>query len=371
MKQKKILILANSDMGLYKFRKELIQNLQEIEYEVDIAVPQGEHVKYFEQSGCRVHEIPLERRGTNIINDFRLFLNYYHLIYTVRPSLVITYTIKPNIYGGAACSLLHIPYVMNVTGLGSAFETKDVVHALVMWMYRYVCLFSKKVFFENTTNANTFLRHHLIDRRRIVLMHGAGVNLEEFCYSEYPQEEVPVRFLFIGRVMKEKGIDEYLEAARQIREEHTDIYFDVVGPYEDDYAKRLALLQKQGIIQYYGYQEDVKPYIQRASCFVLPSYHEGMANTLQEAAAMGRPLITCNIPGCREAVIEGKTGFLCIPRNTESLTDQMIRFLHLSYEKRRRMGIMGYKYMVQRFDRNDVCAKSLEIIEKLINCECV
>lgn len=356
---KKILILANFDVGLYKFRKELIQELLDQGNIVYISLPDGELVRHLEDMGCKFINTVIDRRGINPKIDAKLMMFYGKLIKKVRPDIVITYTIKPNIYGGIMCRFFRVPYAVNITGLGTAFQSKGMVKKIVTILYKIALKKAKVVFFENVENRQTMLDLHIVKKEKTCVLNGAGVNLKEYPFCEYPPEG-ETSFLFIGRVMKEKGVDELLETAEKIKAEYEDVHFDIVGPMEDNYKERIDELVANGIIKYHGYQEDVKPFIERCHCFVLPSYHEGMANTLLEAAAMGRPLITSRIHGCMEAVEEGKNGYLVEVKDVESLCEHIRKFYLFSYDKRRKMGVTSRKYIEKKFDKANVVKKTIE-----------
>lgn len=356
---RRILILANFDVGLYKFRKELIQELLNRENEVYISLPNGELVKNLEKMGCRFVDTYVDRRGINPKTDLKLLLFYKKLVKKIKPDMVLTYTIKPNIYGGVICRFLKVPYAVNITGLGTAFQKDGAVKKLVVHLYRIALKKAKVVFFENVGNKQELLKYKIVKEEQTCVLNGAGVNLEEYPYCEYPSDD-EIRFLFIGRVMKEKGVDELLEAAKRIKSEYKNVYFDIVGPMEDDYKEQIDSLVEHGIIEYHGYQQDVKTFIERCHCFVLPSYHEGMANTLLEAAAMGRPLITSRIHGCMEAVEDGVTGFCCEKQSTDSLYTMMKKNIELPYELNRTMGMAGRKRMEEIFDKRKVVEKTIE-----------
>ena len=359
----KILILANNDEGLYKFRKELIKKLLSMDNEVIASIPEGKWNTFIKQLGVKIITTKINRRGINPIKDLILFVQYLHIILSIKPDLVITYTIKPNIYGGMVCRLLHVPYAENITGLGSTFQKDNFIKRLVCVLYKLSCKCAKVVFFENEDNRQTFINNNLIRKEQACKLNGAGVNLEEYPYTEYPNENEATRFLFIGRVMKEKGVDELFEAARRIKEENKDVFFDVVGPMEEEYSSVIKELEDGGIIVYYGYQEDVRPFIARCHCFVLPSWHEGMANTNLECASSGRPIITSNISGCREAIEENVTGFLCIKKNPDNLYKMMKKFITLPYEERRAMGWNGRKYMEKVYDKNKIVERTIEFLK--------
>ncbi len=360
---KRILILANFDVGLYKFRKELIQELLNQGNEVYISLPDGELVRNLERMGCKFVNTAVDRRGINPKTDAKLMLFYRKLIKRLHPDMVITYTIKPNIYGGLMCRMLHVPYAVNITGLGTAFQSENMVKKLVTFLYKIALKKAKVVFFENTGNKQTFLDLNILKEKQTCVLNGAGVNLAEYPFCEYPSGE-EIRFLFIGRVMKEKGVDELFEAAEKIKKQYSDAFFDVVGPLEDDYQMRIEELVQKEVIAYHGYQKDVKSFIEKCHCFVLPSYHEGMANTLLEAGAMGRPLITSNIHGCLEAVEEGRNGYLAEAKNAEALLGQLEKFLELSYGERKRMGQASREVVQERFDKKKVVGKTIREIER-------
>lgn len=358
----KILILANNDEGLYKFRKELIQKLLKKNNTVYTSLPDGKYVSKLSEMGCKFVDTEIDRRGINPKTDLKLLLFYRKIIKRVKPELVITYTIKPNIYGGLICCMFRIPYAVNITGLGTAFQRSGCIKTLVTFLYKIALKKAKVVFFENTENKNVMMDMRIVKEEQTCVLNGAGVNLEEYSYCEYPTEE-ETRFLFIGRVMKEKGVDELFEVAERIKSEYENVYFDIVGPMEDDYKDKINSLVKRGVIEYYGYQQDVKPFIEKCHCFVLPSWHEGMANTNLEAAAMGRPLITSRIHGCMEAVEDGVTGFLC-ERNADDLYRIMKKFIKLSSTQHKAMGIAGRKRMEEIFDKKKVIEVTYEELSK-------
>lgn len=356
----KILILANNDVGLYKFRKELIQELIRQGNRVVVSLPDGELVPDIRKLGVKVILTDVDRRGINPLTDLKLLIRYFRMEVTLKPDLVITYTIKPNVYGGIVSRFLHIPYAENITGLGTTFQTENLVKKLVCFLYKISSKRAKVVFFENEENKQTFIDNHLIREEQACKLNGAGVNLDEYPYTEYPDENEPIRFLFIGRVMKEKGVDELFEAARRIKKEYPDVLFDIVGPMEDEYSSVIEKLEEDGIITYYGYQKDVRPFIARCHCFVLPSWHEGMANTLLEAGAMGRPLITSEIAGCKEAIENGSSGYYCKIQNMENLYRTMKRFLELPYIIRKEMGMASRKIMEDTFDKRRVISNTIK-----------
>lgn len=360
----RILILGNHFNTLRIFRRELLIYLNKAGHEVLVAIPEcdEENKKLLETYGCEVRFVKMERRGMNPVKDIGLFFQYLKLLDQYKPDKVITYTIKCNIYGAYACKMKHVPCYVNVTGLGSAFQGHGTMRKLVSLMYKLSLNKAEKIFFENAGNRDTLVEDGIIRREQAVVLAGAGVNLDEFFYTDYPSEDDGIRFLFVGRIMKEKGVDELFWAIKELRKKYQNMIFEFIGWYEDDYKDIVEELQSQGYIQFYGFQPNVKPYIERAHCIVLPSWHEGMSNTLLEGASMGKALITNAIHGCMEAVDDGVNGFLCEKQNAKDLYDKIERFMLLSESERLQMGQAGRRKMEREFDKKDVVNKTIHEI---------
>lgn len=357
-----ILILANHSGGLYDFRKDLIAELK-THASVAVAVPHNDRWDELNGLADRVIELPVDRRGMNPLRDSKLFHQYRAILKEVKPDLVLTYTIKPNIYGGLACRMAHIPYAVNITGLGSAIENGGWLKKFVLALYRPALKGAKVVFFENAGNRDTLAATGVVPKGRDVVLHGAGVNLEDYPCQPYPQAG-PVRFLFVGRVMHEKGVDELFAAAKRMKQQYGEqVEFHMVGSFEEAYKPVMDQLEQAGVVKYHGYQSDMKPFYAMAGCVVLPSYHEGMSNVLLEAAASGRPLITSDIPGCREAVENGVSGYLCPAKDADALYEAMRRFAALSVEQRSQMGRCGRERMEQQFSKTAVVAETIKQLE--------
>lgn len=358
----KILILANNDVGLYQFRRELIEELLR-ENEVYISLPYGDFIPKLQEMGCCYIDTFMERRGMNPIRDLRLLFSYLGMMKKLQPDLVITYTIKPNVYGGFAARLQGIPYFINITGLGTAFQHDGLLRKLVTWMYKLSCKKAKVVFFENSENRRIFLDEKIVNEEQTCLLNGAGVNLSHYQLQDYPGGEI-TKFLFVGRVMKEKGIEELFTAMKRLIAEGILCCLDILGGYEEDYKDRMEAYAAEGWLHYHGYQADVRPFIAQCHCFVLPSWHEGMANTNLECAASGRPVITSNIHGCMEAVEDGVTGFLCEKKNPEDLYQVMKQFTEMPSEQRKAMGLSGRELMEALFDKKLVVEKTINHLMK-------
>lgn len=359
--KKKIMIITNHSYMLYQFRKELITELMK-EDEVVLSMPFVGHENDFREMKLKCIETNVDRRGINPGTDFKLFRSYLRMLKEEKPDLVVTYSIKPNIYAGYACGKLKIPFCANVQGLGTAFEKKGLAQ-LVTAMYKIALRKVKTVFFENEANAEEFTKRKIVSKSKIKVLHGAGVNLDTYTYCPYPDNEC-VHFLYLGRIMKEKGMDELFGAVRRLKEENYKFVLDLVGFFEDEYKEQVKKLEADKIAKFHGFQENPRPYYAKADCVVLPSYHEGMSNVLLEAAASGRALITTNIPGCREAVENGKSGMLCKVKSTESLYKAMKRFLELSGKKREAIGKAGREKMVREFDKRKIVDETVRALKE-------
>lgn len=357
----KVLILSNSCYGLYLFRREIVEALLNLNYEVYISVPNDARVAKFVDIGCHFIETRISRHGMNPITDFMLLMKYKSMLKELKPDIVFTYTIKPNVYGGLACQMCKVPYLANITGLGVAIQNGGILQKISMTMYKMGLKGAKRVFFQNSEN------HHFMTENAIVtspttILPGSGVNLERYAYAEYPSEEDGIHFLFVGRIMKDKGIDELLETAKKIKDIYSNVVFDVIGEYDGLYESVIKMAHKEAVIQYHGWQEDIRPFYRACHCVVLPSYHEGMSNVLLEGAAIGRPLIASDIPGCREIVQNGVNGFLCEARNSDSLYKAIIKMLHINNKEKQNMGKQSRSLVELIFDRKIIIKKYLDEI---------
>lgn len=361
----RILVLTNFGMGLYKFRKELIEDLLAKENEVFVSFPEDGYSKKLSKLGCIFVHSEVDRRGKNIVKDISQFIRYVNLINKIKPDLVLTYTVKPNVYGGFACQVKGVPYLANITGLGTALEDGGILRKVLLFLHKNALKRANKVFFQNETNLNYFLNEKIVVSEQAELLPGSGVNLKQFIFQEYPKESDPIKFVFIGRVMKNKGIEEYLEAARNIKVRYPNVQFEIVGFCEEAYEEKLAKYEEEGIITYKGKQQDVRPFIKGAHATILPSYHEGLSNVLLESAAMGRPVLASNIPGCREAFDEGVTGMGFQPRNTSDLVETIVKFIETPHENKIKMGTEGRRKIESSFSRSLVVNKYCIEIENI------
>lgn len=361
----KLLILTNNLGGLFSFRKEVIKALLDEGYDIIIACPPQNDNKseYFRDIGCTIKEVQMDCRGTNPLRDMSLLMQYRKHMRLIRPAAILTYTIKPNVYGGIAARWCGIPQLANITGLGGAIENPGILQSFSIFMYRFGLKKARKVFYQNVS-IQEFCQKYKIGEQGCLLP-GSGVNLEWHTYQNYPPEVEPIRFNFIGRVMKDKGIEEYFEMAKTIRKKYPQTEFHILGRCEEDYEEQLKIKQKEGSVIWHGSVSDVRPYIKDSYCTILPSYHEGMANVLLESCAAGRPVITCDINGCKEAVDDCVNGYLCKVKDAQDLTNKVERFINLPYEQKVQMGLAARKKVEQEFDRSIVINAYLDEIKKL------
>ncbi len=360
-----ILILANYDYGLYIFRKELLEKIVK-DNNVFVSVPKGEYKNKLEELGCKVIETELSRRGTNPIADLKLFNSYKKIIKDIKPNIVLTYTIKPNVYGGMACQIYKVPYVANITGLGSALENKGILQVISSNLYRMGLKKAQKVFFQNESNRDFMLNHNIV-KDNYDLIPGSGVNLDKFKFMEYKDSQT-IDFVYVGRLMKQKGLDQYLDAAKYIRNKYPNTRFHICGFCEDDYKEVIDNLVKDEVVIYHGVIEDMKKIYEITHCTILPTYYpEGMSNVLLESLACGRPIITTNRPGTKEIVEDKINGFVVKEKDSQDLIEKIEMFISLSFKQREQLGINGRKKVEKYFDRNIVVNKYLKEIEKCQN----
>lgn len=361
-----VMIIVNAATNLANFRDEIISKLLEENYQVIIVSPEGKRLEpYKGMSNCTVCEVSVNRHGKNLLQDILLFSKYYSLMKKYKPICIMTYTIKPNIYGGLAARFLRIPYLINITGLGMVFNSRSILQKAIVMLYRRVIKHATNVFFQNETNRSMFIKLGIRFPCSVILP-GSGVNLSINNLEPYPDVNEPIRFLFVARIMKEKGINELIGAAKEIHKVYPNVEFHVIGNCEFNYEQQVKKWNEEGIIIYHGAQPDVHSFMKDSHALIHPSYYmEGMSNVCLEAAATGRPVLTTNWLGCRETIDDGKTGILFEPRSVESLVEALQKFISMPYEERVEMGIAGRNKMERQFDRQFVVNAYMKEITRL------
>jgi len=360
---KTILILVNHENTILHFRKEIIQGLIDENYRVVASFPKGPKTNEIIDLGAEHFDTKINRRGINPFDDLKLIIAYRKLIKKYNPLVVLTFTIKPNIYGGIASRITKTKYITNITGLGTAVENKGLLRLITTKLYKFALKKSSMIFFQNEDNMRFMLKNK-IRGEAYQIIPGSGVNINKFRYMEYPKSDT-INFLFVGRVMKDKGIDYYLEAAKTIKMRYSNVLFHVLGDYEENYKSIIEEYQSKGFINYHGKVNDVKEYYKIAHAIVHPSFHEGMSNVLLEAAASGRPILASNIPGCKETFDEEVSGLAFIVKNQRSLNSTIEKFINLTNREKITMGENGREKIVNEFDRNKIVKIYLDIIEDM------
>lgn len=364
----KALISINSAWNVANFRGGLIAAFHSTGLVVVAAAPEDEHVSRIEALGCGFAALPMDKTGTNPVRDAALFVRYLRLFRRERPAIYLGFTPKPNIYGSLAAHLLGIPVINNVAGLGTAFIRGGWLNRVVKLLYRVALSRSRTVFFQNTEDLDLFVKEGLVRVEVARLLPGSGVDTARFSpQPDEPLSDRPFRFLLVARMLGDKGVREYVEAARLLRTRYDRLEFQLLGFVDSANPTAISAAEikawcDEGVVRYLGEALDVRPHLAAADCVVLPSYREGTPRSLLEAAAMGRPIITTDAIGCRNVVDDGVNGCLCQPRDAGDLAEKMECLLALSIDARAAMGVAGRAKAVRDFDERIVIERYLEAI---------
>lgn len=364
-----IVVSVNNSWNLLNFRADLLRRLIADGFDVVALTPDDEHAGQLSKLGLRHVTMPIDSQGISPLRDAGLILRYWVALRHIRPIAYLGWTIKPNTYGSLAAHLLGIPVINNISGLGTAFIKEGWLTQVASTLYRIALARSSTVFFQNAADRDLFVEQGLVKPTTTALLPGSGINTTRFTTGDADKRHGPFVFLMIARLIRDKGAFEYVEAAARVRQRHLDVRFDILGPL--DVANRTAITREQvcewaaeGIINYRGEADDVRPFIADADCVVLPSYREGMPRSLLEAAAMGRPLVATDVPGCTEIARGGDNAILCAPRNAGSLADAMEAMLALDPAARCAMGRRSRVIVEEEFDVSIVEARYLDAIAR-------
>lgn len=376
-----IALLTNNDDDVYCFRLELIRSIINSGYALLVSCPDGPKFSQLALEGLQkgvdyiYDDPPIDRRGTNILQDAKLLLHYCSLLRKYHPDVILTYTAKPNVYANFAAWTMGIPVISNVTGLGSVIHETGMKQKLILWLYKTALRRAACIMFQNSTNLDLALKSGWV-KGEYHLIPGSGVALDRFPVQLYPNggngiQGEPIIFNYIGRILHDKGVDDFIEAAKQVKSSYPNVEFNMVGfvePSESHYLADLQELEREGLVFYRGSQVDVRPWIARSHCVIQPStYGEGMSNVLLENAASARPIITTDNPGCRETVEDGATGYIYPGGDVEALISCVVRFIaDLTNDRRVEMGLLGRKKVEKEFDREIVVAAYMKEIERIV-----
>lgn len=369
---RKAAIVANSCWNIYQFRLNIIEKFRDEGWELYVIAPVDEFIRYREKFPGLKH-IPLKRlsrKGTNPIKDLALLIELISIYRKLRPDLIIHYTHKPNIFGGFAAGLLGLPSAAVITGLGYAFLHKGVINSVTQFLYSLASRIHKIIVFENEDDKRLFTKLNLSSEEKSHAINGCGVDVHHYSPSKNDViSREGLRFCFVGRLLYDKGIREFVEAAKSLKSKGLDCEFIVIGSLDQgnpSKIKRQDLIDwvEQGILKYYGFLEDPRDLLKSISCVVVPSYREGMSRAVLEAMSMEIPVITSNVPGCRQAVKDGVNGFLIEPGNAKSLEEAMETFALMDCEKRRLMGEKGRLIAIEKFNSEKIADELYQMLSQ-------
>jgi glycosyltransferase involved in cell wall biosynthesis len=369
-----ILIVANTTWNIYNFRLNVIRRLLESGYRLSVLAPVDEYIRYTEcfPEVDHINLHYLDRDSTNPISDLRLLAELWGVYRKLRPDLILHYTVKPNIYGGLAARLVGIPSVAVVTGLGYPFIHEGLARKMTGLLYRLSNRFHRKVIFENRDDLQFFIEERLVDGSKGISIKGCGVDTNYYYPQEPARTNGRVTFTFIGRLLYDKGIREFVEAAHLVRKTHAHVQFWLIGQIDEENPSSISKSDlvdwvKDPAIEYLGSKEDVRPYIAKSDCVVLPSYREAIARSLTEAMAMGKPVIGTDTAGVREAIDDHQNGFLVGVRDVDSLAGAMEKFIAMSRKERQEMGMKGRRKVLEEFDDRRIAEQIVEISQRVLD----
>ncbi|CCD36807.1 Lipid carrier :UDP-N-acetylgalactosaminyltransferase /Alpha-1,3-N-acetylgalactosamine transferase PglA, Putative glycosyltransferase [Candidatus Paraburkholderia kirkii UZHbot1] len=367
----RIALVCNTAWAIYTYRRGVLRMLTAHGARVTIIAPRDRTFEPLTEMGCRCVELPVASKGTDPREDLKTLAALYREYQTTRPHIVFHYTIKANIYGSIAAMLARVPSIAVTTGLGYTFIQKSRAAQIVKRLYRFAFRFPREIWFLNQDDHVAFVHENLLAHpNRARGLHGEGVDLDEFAFTPLPARENFV-FILIGRLLWDKGVAEYVEAARRLKARFPHARFQLLGPVGVDNPSAIsrtdvAQWEADNIVEYLGEANDVRPMVAAADCVVLPSYREGVPRTLMEASAMGRPIVATDVPGCREVVEHGVNGLLCEVKSADSLTAALERIMTLSPETRAQMAQRGREKVAHEFDEKNVVERYKSTIHAIL-----
>lgn len=372
MNNKTIAIVTNTSWNIYNFRLGLLQSLQEDGYRIIVIAPIDEYSQKLENLGFEYHNIIINNKGTNPIEDVILIRVFYQLYKKIKPAVLLHYTIKPNIYGTIAAKFAGVPVISNISGLGTVFLNTKLSSKVARLLYKVALHTPKKVFFQNNDDRMLFINSSLVAEDKTELLPGSGIDTAKFIPVKYEKINNDFSFLFIARLVKDKGLLEYIQAARILKVHYPKVQFTILGAYYPGNPTaitpdQMVKWEQEEVVTYLGESNDVSALITRADCVVLPSYREGLSRVLLEAASMAKPIVTTNVPGCRDIVEDGVNGFLCKVKDPEDLAKQMKKMLKLEHGERFNMGKKGREKVVKEFDQKFVIRHYKMAIQEILS----
>ena len=369
---KRIAVVINTSWNIFNFRINLLKAFQDAGYEIVTIAPMDEYSSKLEEMGFEYHNIKINNKGTNPFEDAKLVYDFYKLYKSLKIDLILHYTIKPNIYGSIAANMLNIPVVNNISGLGTVFLNDGLSSKIAKFLYKLALKTPKKVFYQNLHDKNLFVELNLVKSELTGLLPGSGIDINTFKPSSRKiSEKNKIKFLLIARLIKDKGIVEYVDAARVLKESYPESECLILGSYYSGNPtaieeETIRKWEEEGLIEYLGTSNNVKEIIEQVDCIVLPSYREGLSRVLLEAASMSKPIITTNVPGCMEVVDDGINGYICKVKDHNSLANKMKKIVSLSDIELKEMGCKGREKIINEFDERIVIKKYMDEINKYL-----
>jgi glycosyltransferase involved in cell wall biosynthesis len=365
----KIAIVLNTSWNIYNFRLGLVRSLINEGHEIIAVAPYDEYSSKLKEIGCTYEKVTMDSRGANPIKDFGLTIELFRIYRRINPDIILHFTIKPNIYGTLAAKLLGIPTINNVCGLGTVFLNRGIVSFVAKMMYKVAFKFPAKVLFQNDQDKKLFIDEKLIEKDIAELIPGSGIDLSKFVPKVLPNNK-DFTFLLISRLIHDKGIVEYIEAIKKLKQRGIKAKFQILGAIDEEHRRGIPAdiinsWIQDGLIEYLGRVSDVRNYILKADCIVLPSYREGTPRTLLEAAGMARPIVTTNVAGCNNVVKDNYNGFLCDLKDVDDLADKMLKMYNLPFRERQIFGINGRELVEKSYDENVVIDKYQELVNNV------
>lgn len=355
----RVLLTVNAAWNILNFRLPLVTAMLSDGHEVIVLAPRDDAVPQLEALGCQFHHLEMNVKGLNPLHEPKLMVTLNRHFRDLRPDVILSFTIKNNIFGALVARRCGIPFIPNVTGLGTAFLSGGLLERVAVMLYKMSFRKLPVAFFQNEDDRDLFVARDMVSKDQARLLPGSGIDLTRFAIEEFAGTDDQPHFLMIARLLRDKGVLEFVDAARRVKARHPEVRFQLLGATDAENrtaidAQTVADWTAEGVIEYLGTVSDVRPVIADAQCVVLPSYREGAPRTLIEAAALARPVIATDVPGCRAVVDHGKTGFLCEVRSGESLAAACEAFLALTPDARRALGAAGRAKMEQEFDQSIV-----------------
>lgn len=368
--KQKILLVTNLAWNVFKFRLPFITYIQTFDINVDVLTEFDGYEKKLHKKVNNLFQMNVNSRSINIFSDLRMLFTLWQTYKASKPDLIILYTIKPCIYGSIVARLMGIPVIMNITGMGSGFLRGGFFAKGILLLYKLGAGKNTKLVFQNQDDQELFLNNKIISQSQANLIQGSGISLKDFPIAPYPKNREFV-FLMVARLIKDKGIGEYIEAAKILLNKSLKIKFQILGKAQESInsnfsKKHIDSLHESGVIEYLGESDDVKKYIISADCLVLPSYREGTSKALLEGHAMGRPLIATNVSGCKEIILHNKSGLLCEAKDSLDLASKMLQMTKKSRSERKKMGILGREKVKNEFSEEIVFSKMSKLISTII-----